>query len=63
MIEKTISNIDDVHQLIRASGSVGANYIELEQERSNLIQESTELNLEFLNLFRNSTRLPKRSGG
>lgn len=84
-LPKTIANIDDVHQLVKASGSVGANYIEanealskkdfvhrikicrkeskesrywlklvyiendekLEQERSVLIQESTEL----MNIF------------
>jgi len=82
---KNIANIEDAHQLVRASGSVGANYIEanealskkdfihrikicrkeskeskywlklvyiednekLEQERSALIQESTEL----MNIF------------
>lgn len=27
-LPKTISNIEDVKQLVRASGSVGANYIE-----------------------------------
>ena len=28
MLPKTIANIEDVKQLVRASGSVGANYIE-----------------------------------
>src|ERR1700682_66817 len=28
LLPKTISNIEDVKQLVRASGSVGANYIE-----------------------------------
>jgi len=84
-LSKTISNLDDVHQLVRSSGSVGANYIEAneafskkdfihrikicrkevkesrywsklvfinnsedsERERSELIQESTEL----MNIF------------
>ncbi|MEO5719265.1 MAG: four helix bundle protein [Chthoniobacterales bacterium] len=27
-VEKTIANVEDVKQLVRASGSVGANYIE-----------------------------------
>jgi four helix bundle protein len=27
-LPKTISNIEDVHQVVRSSGSVGANYIE-----------------------------------
>ncbi|MBA4312951.1 MAG: four helix bundle protein [Chlorobiaceae bacterium] len=84
-LPKPVANIDDVHQLVRSSGSVGANYIEanealskkdfvhrakicrkeakesrywlrliyiekdetLEQNRSRLIQESTEL----MNIF------------
>ncbi|MDI6767927.1 MAG: four helix bundle protein, partial [Bacteroidota bacterium] len=84
-LSRTIANIEDVHQLVRSSGSVGANYIEAnealskkdfvhrikicrneakesrywlkliyiekdenpEQDRSRLIQESTEL----MNIF------------
>jgi len=33
-LPKTISNIEDVKQLIRASGSVGANYIEANESLS-----------------------------
>jgi len=45
---RTIANIEDVRQLVKSSGSVGANYIEaneasIDEERNELIQESTEL--------------------
>ncbi|HSM47247.1 MAG TPA: four helix bundle protein [Draconibacterium sp.] len=33
-LPKTISNIEDVKQLVRASGSVGANYIEANESLS-----------------------------
>jgi four helix bundle protein len=33
-LEKTISNIEDTKQLIRSSGSVGANYIEANESLS-----------------------------
>lgn len=33
-LPKTISNIEDVKQLVRASGSVGANYIEANESIS-----------------------------
>jgi four helix bundle protein len=33
-LQKTISNIEDVKQLVRASGSVGANYIEANESIS-----------------------------
>ena len=46
-LKKSIANIEDGKQLIRSSGSVGANYIEANEsmstERDTLIQESTEL--------------------
>src|ERR1700682_5391087 len=34
LLPKTISNIEDVKQLVRASGSVGANYIEANEALS-----------------------------
>lgn len=34
-LPKTISNIEDIKQLVRASGSVGANYIEANESISN----------------------------
>lgn len=33
-LSKTISNIEDIKQLVRASGSVGANYIEANESLS-----------------------------
>jgi hypothetical protein len=33
-LQKTLSNIEDSKQLIKASGSVGANYIEAEEALS-----------------------------
>ncbi len=33
-LQKTLSNIEDAKQLIKASGSVGANYIEAEEALS-----------------------------
>ncbi len=33
-INKTISNVEDIKQLVRASGSVGANYIEANEALS-----------------------------
>ena len=56
---RTIANIEDVKQFVRASGSIGANYIEakesgywlrlldtgekLKVQRDNLVGEATEL--------------------
>ncbi len=39
-LEKTTSNYEDTKQVIRSSGSVGANYIEANES---LIQEANEL--------------------
>lgn len=33
-LPRTLSNVDDAHQLVRASGSVGANYIEAREALS-----------------------------
>ena len=51
-LKKTVGNIEDTRQLIRSSGSVGANYIEANEEpvakeRDLLVQEAQEL----MNIF------------
>ena len=33
-LKKTVSNVEDIKQLVRASGSVGANYIEANEALS-----------------------------
>ena len=62
-LQRTIANIEDAKQFIRASGSIGANYIEANESvsRSSRIDEDlrrncpqvrgAHLNFEFLNLF------------
>lgn len=72
-LPRTIPNLEDTKQIIRSSGSIGANYIEakesrywlellatngdksLENERSVLIKEATELTMIFGSIVRKFT--------
>ena len=48
-LSKTIGNVEDSQQLIRSSGSVGANYIEAMEE--SLASERNLLAQELMNIF------------
>ena len=52
-LPKTISNLEDGKQLIKSSGSVGANYIEA-NEALNLINEADELKKIFSSILQKS---------
>jgi hypothetical protein len=46
-LAKSIGNVEDARQLVRSSGSIGANHIEANEERDALVQEAQEL----MNIF------------